>query len=102
MKVQMQMSKEVATIMDDVKKFNDKYPYMQQLKGYFVSGENLNELEFYLRQLLPNIVITHSLTDTEEDKINQEVTLRNIYSNNMLPYYIDINVKQKMRSLTLD
>ena len=100
--MEMQLADEVQDILGDVIIFNTQYPYMQKLRSYSVSEKNLPVLEESLKQLIPNLLITHSETDTEEDKEKQTMILRSIYSNNMLPYYIDINIKQKKKNRALN
>ena len=91
--MEMQLSDNVQNILGEIIIYNHEHPYNQHLMGYMVKEKELVQLEMVLNQIFPNIIITHSLTDTETDKQKQDEKLKMIYSKNMYPYYIDLNVK---------
>ncbi len=96
----MQLNDNVQDVIGEILIYNQEHPYEQRLKGYTLKQKDLIQLEMVLEQLIPNIIITHSQTDTDEDKVKQFVKLKSIYSNNMYPYYIDLNVKTKSLNKT--
>ena len=91
----MQLRDNVQDIIGEILIFNSEHPYEQRLQSYTLNKNDLIQLEFILQELIPNIIITHSQSDTQEDIENQNNKLKNIYSRNMYPYYIDLNVKNK-------
>ena len=96
----MQLNDNVQDVLGEIIIYNQEHPYEQRLKSYTLKQNDLQQLETVLQVIIPNIIITHSQTDTEEDKVNQFNKLRSIYSMNMYPYYIDLNVRNKKLSKT--
>ena len=91
----MQLRDNVQNIIGDIFIFNNEHPYEQRLKSYTLDRKDLAQLELILPELIPNIIITHSQSDTQEEIEIQNNKLKNIYAHNMYPYYIDLNVKKK-------
>ncbi len=91
----MQLRDNVQDIIGEILIFNSEHPYEQRLQSYTLNKNDLIQLELLLNEFIPNIIITHSQTDTEEDILKQKEKLKDIYSHNMYPYYIDLNVKTK-------
>ena len=97
----MQLRDNVQEIVGEIIIFNQEHPYEQKLKSYTLKQKDAQQLEEVLPQIIPNIIITHSQTDTQEDKQNQIYKIRSIYANNMYPYFIDLNIQTKKLTRTL-
>ena len=85
-------------LVNDLK--NDPYSYRMDILQ--ISGidddEEFERLESLLIEKMPNLVITHHETDTPEDLSNQLKRIKNIFLNNMQPYFMDFSIpKQKVK-----
>ena len=94
----MQLSDKVQNILVELMNYNNENPYQQHLPSQELSKNDAYLLEMAIPEIIPNIIVTHSLTDTEEDLKQQDLKLRALNSMNMYPYYIDIKVKAKKRA----
>ncbi len=94
----MQLSDKVQNILVELMEFNNENPYQQHLPSQELSKNDAYLLEMAIPELIPNIIVTHSLTDTEEELKQQNLRRNELNSMNMYPYYIDINVKVKSRA----
>ena len=94
----MQLSDKVQNILVELMNYNNENPYQQHLPSQELSRNDAYLLEMAIPELIPNIIVTHSLTDTEEDLKQQDLKLRKLNSMNMYPYYIDIKVKAKKKA----
>ena len=94
----MQLSDKVQNILVELMEFNNENPYQQHLPSQELSKNDAYLLEMAIPELIPNIIVTHSLTDTEEELKQQDLKRKELNSMNMYPYYIDINVKVKKRA----
>ena len=94
----MQLSDKVQNILVELMEYNNENPYQQHLPSQELSKNDAYLLEIAIPEIIPNIIVTHSSTDTEEDLKQQDLRRNELYSMNMYPYYIDINVKVKKRA----
>ena len=94
----MQLSDKVQNIIVEIMNYNNDNPYQQHLPSQELSKNDAYLLEMAIPEIIPNIIVTHSLTDTEEDLKQQDLKLRALNSMNMYPYYIDIKVKAKKKA----
>ena len=94
----MQLSDKVQNILVELMEYNNENPYQQHLPSQELSKNDAYLLEMAIPEIIPNIIVTHSLTDTEEDIKQQDLRRNELNSMNMYPYYIDINVKVKKRA----
>lgn len=94
----MQLSDKVQNILVELMEYNNENPYQQHLPSQELSKNDAYLLEIAIPEIIPNIIVTHSLTDTEEDIKQQDLRRNELNSMNMYPYYIDINVKVKKRA----
>lgn len=97
----MQLSDKVQNILVELMDYNNENPYQQHLPSQELSKNDAYLLETAIPEIIPNIIVTHSLTDTEEDLKQQDLRRNELNSMNMYPYYIDINVKVKKREREL-
>ena len=95
--MEMQLSDNVQDILGEIFIYNSEHPYNQNLKGYELNEKDMIQLEMVLNQIMPNLIITHSQTDTEVELEMQNEKLKFIYSINMYPYYLDLNVKKSKK-----
>ena len=93
----MQLSDNVQNILVELMGYNNENPYQQHLPSQELSKNDAFLLEMAIPEIIPNIIVTHSLTDTEEDLLQHDLKRKELNSRNMYPYYIDINVKTKKR-----
>ncbi|MBE6159341.1 MAG: hypothetical protein E7159_05915 [Firmicutes bacterium] len=94
----MQLSDKVQNILVELMNYNNENPYQQHLPSQELSKNDAYLLEMAIPEIIPNIIVTHSLTDTEEDLKQQNLRRNELNSMNMYPYYIDIKVKAKKRA----
>ena len=60
-----------------------------------LSDDDLTVLEGILLQKIPNLIITHSDRDSDDDIRKQLVRIRTILDNDEMPYFIDFSRKQE-------
>ena len=94
----MQLSDKVQNILVELMEYNNENPYQQHLPSQELSKNDAEQLELTISEIIPNIIVTHSLTDTEEDLKLQDLKRNELNSMNMYPYYIDIKVKAKKKA----
>lgn len=67
------------------------FSYKKDVISSIYTEEELNMFESLLISKMPNLVITHHDTDTEVDLSNQLKRIKDIYLNNMQPYFLDLS-----------
>ena len=83
-------------IIIDIKK--GPFSYKNDIIDAIYTEEDFKLFESILISKMPNLIITHRDTDTEEDLSNHLKRVKDIYLNNMQPYFVDFSIpKNKVK-----
>ena len=68
--------------------------HKRQIKITSFKEDTLAIIEKMLLKRIPNLIITHSGTDTEEDIKRQMEKINNLLDDKVAPYFIDFSIKK--------
>ena len=77
-------------VLNVVKDYKEN-PFLFRKRVIEISPDEISDYEEMLMEKIPNLIITHQDTDTEEDIINQAMRINEMMDRGIAPYFIDIS-----------